>query len=443
MSNLKLIIKREFNAKVRNKSFIIMTFLSPLLMVGMGFLIFFLSKVNNDKIKTIAYVDGSAYFTKEDFKDVGGIQYKDLTALGAEEAEKITEKDGYYGLLVIPETKDIDKLAKNIEFHSDDTPSVNILENIEDVIEKNLRTRKLEEFGINKEELSQANIRADIKLSNYSGEKTSKIIGLIKTVIGMGAGYLIMMFIIVYGASVMRSVIEEKTSRIIEVIISSVRPFHLMLGKIVGNAFAGLLQFAIWGVLIAIFGFVFTLVLGVDSSELATQTPQMQMGAEQLEAMKEMQSQGKIEQVVIEFFQLPLLKIGIMFILYFLGGYLLYSSIYAAIGAAVDNETDTQQFMLPVMIPLMLAVYVGFASVISDPDGPIAVAFSYIPLTSPIVMLMRIPFGVSWGELVISLVLLLLTFLGIVWFAAKIYRVGILMYGKKPTYKDLWKWLKY
>ncbi|WP_196893148.1 ABC transporter permease [Aureivirga marina] len=443
MSNLKLIVKREFNAKVRNKSFIIMTFLSPLLMVGMGFLIVFLSKVNNDKIKTIAYVDGSAYFTKQDFKDVDGIQYKDLTALGVDEAEKITEKEKYYGLLVIPKTKNIDELAKKIEFHSDDTPSVNILDNIENVIEKNLRTRKLQEFGIDKTELSASNIKADIKLSNFSGEKTSKIIGIIKTIIGMGSGYLIMMFIIVYGASVMRSVIEEKTSRIIEVIISSVRPFHLMLGKILGNAFAGLLQFAIWGVLIFIFGFVLTIVLGIDSSELHAQTPQMQMNSEQLEAIKEIQSQGKIQQILVEILQLPILKIVVMFIFYFLGGYLLYSSIYAAIGAAVDNETDTQQFMLPVILPLMLAVYVGFAAVISDPHGPIAVAFSYIPLTSPIVMLMRIPFGVSWGELAISMVLLLLTFLGIVWFAAKIYRVGILMYGKKPTYKDLWKWLKY
>jgi len=237
----------------------------------------------------------------------------------------------------------------------------------------------------------------------------------------------------------MRSVIEEKTSRIIEIIVSSVKPFQLMLGKIIGNASAGLLQFFIWGILLVILGFVAISILGIDATSLQSES----ISTSQLEAMNNAAGNGKIELIIQEILRLPLLKLFVLFIFYFLGGFMLYSSIYAAIGAAVDNETDTQQFMLPIILPLVLGVYVGFATVINDPHGPIATAFSIIPLTSPIVMLMRVPFGVTWLELVISMVLLVVTFLFMVWFAAKIYRVGILMYGKKPTYKDLYKWLKY
>ena len=270
------------------------------------------------------------------------------------------------------------------------------------------------------------------------GEQTSKLIGGLKIGIGMGAGYLIMMFILIYGAMVMRSVIEEKTSRIIEVIISSVKPFQLMLGKVIGTALAGLLQFFIWSLIIFILMIGASMFFGVDMMEMQTSG----ISEEQKEAMAQMaSSEGQL--LFQEIFKLPLATIFILFIFYFLGGYLLYSSIYAAIGAAVDNETDTQQFMLPVILPLMLGVYVGFASVISEPHGTIATVFSMIPFTSPIVMLMRIPFGVPWWQITISLALLLITFLVMVWFAAKIYRVGILMYGKKPSYKELYKWLKY
>ena len=233
--------------------------------------------------------------------------------------------------------------------------------------------------------------------------------------------------------------IEEKTSRVIEVIVSSVKPFQLMLGKIIGNASAGLLQFFIWGILLFIITTVASSIFGVDMVEMQTS----RIPAEQLEAAQKAAGVDKMQLLIQEILRLPILKLFILFIFYFLGGYMLYSSLFAAVGAAVDNETDTQQFMLPIMLPLILGVYVGFATVINDPHGPISVAFSYIPLTSPIVMLMRVPFGVSWYELAISMILLIITFVFMVWLAAKIYRVGILMYGKKPTYKDLYKWLKY
>ena len=438
MSKLKLIIRREFIAKVRNKSFLIMTFLSPLLMVGMGALVFFLMKKNDEKVKKIVYVDDSQLFTNQ-FKDSKTIQYTDYTALGLEETKKKVEEGNYYGVLFIPKQDSLEILANSIEFYSEDSPGMSVMSDLERTIETRLRNLKLKDFEIDIAKIEASKLATDIKMFNFSGEESSKLINGLKIGVGAIAGYLLMMFVMIYGTSVMRSVIEEKTSRIIEIIVSSVKPFQLMLGKIIGNASAGLLQFFIWGILLFVMVTVASSFFGLEMSEVSTS----KVSPEQVEAIKQAADNGKLEMVVQEILQLPLLKLFVLFIFYFLGGFMLYSSFFAAIGAAVDNETDTQQFMLPVMLPLILGVYVGFATVINDPHGPIATIFSMIPLTSPIVMLMRVPFGVSWQELAISMTLLLITFVFMVWFASKIYRVGILMYGKKPTYKDLYKWLKY
>jgi ABC-2 type transport system permease protein len=439
MSKLKLIIHREFIAKVRNKSFLIMTFLSPILLVGMGALVYFLMKKNDEKVKEIVYVDNSELFTKEDFKDTKTIHYQDFTALGIEETKKKVEEGDYYGALIIPKQDSLEVLANAIEFYSKDSPGMSVMNSLETKIERKLRNEKLNSFGIDLEKINASKIQSDIKMLNFSGEESSKLINGLKIGIGLIAGYLLMMFVMIYGTSVMRSVIEEKTSRIVEIIVSSVKPFQLMLGKIIGNASAGLLQFLIWGILIFIITTVASSIFGIDMVEMQTS----KLPAEQLEAAKQAAGMDKMQLIILEILRLPILKMFVLFIFYFLGGYMLYSSMFAAIGAAVDNETDTQQFMLPIMLPLILGVYVGFATVMNDPHGSIAVLFSHIPFTSPIVMLMRVPFGVSWYELALSMTLLLITFVFMVWLAAKIYRVGILMYGKKPTYKDLYKWLKY
>ncbi len=437
MSKLNIIIKREFFAKVRNKSFIVMTFLSPLLMVGIGFLVYFLSKKNNEKIKNIVYVDHSGIFSKDDFKDRKTVKYEDYSDLTFEDAKSKVKQGKFYGMLYIPKQDSLELLVSSIEFYSSASPSVGTIESLERKIESRLRENKLNNLGINLSDLKSSEFNASIKLNNFSGEKSSKMSSWIKIGVGAISGYFLMMFVIIYGTSVMRSVIEEKTSRIIEVIVSSVKPFQLMLGKIIGNASAGLLQFLIWGVIITILSIVASSFFGVDMMEAQAS----KVGPEQMEVIKQSASGG--EQLFRELQKLPVFLMFVLFIFYFLGGYFLYSSVFAAIGAAVDNETDTQQFMLPVMLPLILGVYVGFATVINDPSGPISTIFSIIPLTSPIVMLMRVPFGVPWYEIAISMALLLITFVFMVWFAAKIYRVGILMYGKKPTYKDLYKWLKY
>lgn len=435
MDKLKLIIKREFFAKVKNKSFIVMTILSPLMVVGLFLLIIFLNEKNAEEIRTIAFVDESQKFS-DAFEDSEAIKYKNLTSLGIEEAREKT-KEFYYGLLVIPKSDSLSEISNGITFFSNDTPSLTVLSSIESQLEKKIRNLKIAQLQIDVDKIKAIETKVTIEAENFSGEKSSKIGSLLRMAAGGGFGYLIFMFIIIYGTSVMRSVIEEKTSRIIEVIISSVKPFQLMMGKIIGNAMAGILQFMIWMVIGGIILTAITAYFGVDEVNSSS----VQIAPEMVQQMQS-SSNSDLQLVLLEIKNLPILTMFFSFIIYFLGGYLIYSSIYAAIGAAVDSETDTQQFMMPVLMPLVIAIYVGF-SVIENPHGPIAVAFSLFPLTSPIVMLMRIPFGVPWWQLITSITLLIITFIGMVWFAAKIYRVGILMYGKKPSYKEIYKWLKY
>jgi ABC-2 type transport system permease protein len=297
------------------------------------------------------------------------------------------------------------------------------------------------------EEYAELGSGYEINTATFAGERSGKGINEFKALVGGGFGYLIMMFIIIYGGFVMRSVIEEKTSRIIEIIISSVKPFQLMLGKIIGTSLAGVTQFLIW-IFSATLLMIFALLLLDLEPSLLWEGPAAPPGFDSSLAAPSLKGDETTLLILEEFQKIPMAMLVTFFLVYFILGYLIYSSIYAAIGAAVDNETDTQQFIFPIILPLMLAIYVGFFSVFSNPNGPIAVAFSIFPLTSPIVMLMRLPGGIGEGgvplwQLVVSIVLLIVTFLGIVYLAAKIYRVGILMYGKKPSYRELFKWLKY
>ncbi|MAN60051.1 MAG: ABC transporter permease [Flavobacteriaceae bacterium] len=435
MNHLSLIIKREYLNKVRNKSFIVMTFLSPLIMVAIFALVAYLSQLNHDNKRTIAVLDESGLFVEE-FESTSSITYKTITGVPLSEAKKNTEESSDYGLLYIPATASVEDLSSQIVFYSDDSPSLTLIDDIEDAIEEKANTIKLANAGIDAQKIRDLRVNVDTRIETFQGQETSKLGSGLKLIFGGAAGYLLFMFIIIYGNMIMRSVIEEKTSRIIEVIISSVKPIKLLLGKIFGTSLAGITQFAAWVILLFIFSAVLTSVFDIDPATV--QTPQQQM----LES-----STGGVDSIVQEVFyeinNMPLANLIVMFILFFIGGYLLYASLYAAIGAAVDSETDTQQFMLPILMPLILAVYVGFFTVIDNPHGTVSQVFSYIPFTSPVVMLMRIPFGVPLWQQLISVLLLFVTFIGTVWFAAKIYRVGILMYGKKPSYKELAKWLKY
>ena len=434
MSILSLIIKREFIAKVRNKSFIIMTFLSPLLIVGLSFFVGYLASMNKDEVTKIAIHDESG-FLKSGFKNTKQTVYVDLSGMPLQLAKDTANKN-YEGLIFIPKVANVQDLSTKVEYISDESPSMEFIMGIEDVIDNKLTKNNLTTLGFDSKKIEKAKVDSNIELKDFSGKKGFKLLNFMKILVGGGFGYLIMMFIIIYGNFVMRSVIEEKTSRIIEIIISSVKPYQLMMGKIIGNSLAGILQFAIWAIVGAVLLFGVSMIFGIQTGAQASVNP---------DAINWFQQKFgfSIETLILEIHKLPLALLISSFVIYFIGGYFLYSSFYAAIGAAVDSETDSQQFLLPIIMPLMLGVYIGFFTVVNDPHGTVATVFSMIPLTSPIVMLMRIPFGVPWWQLALSITILFSTFLGVVWFASKIYRVGILMYGKKPTWKELYKWLKY
>lgn len=437
MSHLPLIIKREYLSKVKNKSFIVMTILSPIIMIALISVVAYLSQLNNDKVRTISILDESGK-VKNIFKNTDNTTYNNLHGMSLDDAKKLVTETSGYGLLHIKDEENVETLSKNIKFYSEESPSLTVISKLENKLERHLTLINYENVGIDVEKIEASKVNVDIFQENFVGETSSKTDSIIKLIFGGAAGYLLFMFIIIYGNMIMRSVIEEKTSRIIEVIVSSVKPVQLMLGKIIGTSLAGLTQFAIWLVLGSILLVVVSAIFGIDMAQM--QTPQQ---AAIQQAMENPEVNTQIQGAMQGFFNLPLTNLIIAFILFFISGYLLYSSLYAAIGAAVDNETDTQQFMLPIIMPLILAVYIGIFTVIEDPHGTVSTVFSFIPFTSPVVMLMRIPFGVPIWQQLLSLVLLIGTFIFTVWIAAKIYRVGILMYGKKPTYKELLKWIKY
>lgn len=411
-----------------------MTFLSPLLFVGIAGFVGYLSSMKADT-KLVAFHDETGLFVNE-FKDFNEYKFIDLSATAVNTIKDSITKESYEGLIFIPKTTDNKTLEDKIQFISNDSPSILFIEKVEHTIAKKITKENYEKANLDTLAIKNAEANVTISLSKSSGEESLKGLNEIKIAIGGAFGYLIMMFIIIYGNMVMRSVIEEKTNRIVEIIISSVKPFQLMMGKIIGTSLAGLLQFFIWAFIGLSLMFAASIFFGVNVGPTAKIPPELMHTAQQEFA-------GTAQMYIKELWNLPIMTILISFVVYFIGGYFLYSSFYASIGAAVDNETDSQQFLLPIIMPLILGVYIGFFTVINDPNGTIATVFSMIPLTSPIVMLMRIPFGVPLWQIAVSVSILFATFFFVVWFAAKIYRVGILMYGKKPSWRELYRWLKY
>ena len=436
MNHTKLIIAREFLTKVKNKSFLLMTILTPIIIGLLIFIVVYLTSFNNDTLKTITVADNTSLFANS-LKGSGSIEFNFIEDVTKDEAKLISINNNDYGMIFIPQLEDYNNvdyevLSESIKFISDDSPSLTVIREIENKFEKILTNFNYKKVGLDLNLIEKSNIYTNLSQESFKGEETTKTDGFIKVIFGLILGVLLYMFIFIYGSMVMRSVIEEKTNRIIEIIISSVKPTQLMMGKIIGTSLAGLTQVLIWNILGFIILNLVTSFMGISTDEINS-----------LDNVESVEASSFVVEMLQSLFNLPLLNILIAFIFYFILGYLLYASIFAAIGAAVDNETDSQQFMLPISIPLIIGLYVGMGTVPEDPSGTISVILSHFPLTSPVVMMMRIPFGVPIYEQIISLSILVITFFGIVWFAAKIYRVGILMYGKKPSYKDLYKWLKY
>ena len=372
------------------------------------------------------------------FENSNHLTYNILENISLEEAKEQVKKNEEYGLLYISNISSLDSISDHVKFFSEDSPSLTLISDLESKLRNKLTDIKLLQDGVDPDKLESSKVQVNIGQESFLGEKTSKIDSVVKLIFGCMAGYLLFMFIIIYGNIIMRNVIEKKTYRIIVIIIFSVKPIQLMLGKIIGTSLAGITQFVIWLVLGFLLLMIIPPILGIDMASV--QTPQQQV---MQQAMEDPGTNTAMQEGLLALYNLPLANLIIAFVFFFIGGYLLYSSLYAAIGAAVDTETDTQQFLLPILMPLILAVYIGIFTVIEDPHGTVSTVFSFIPFTSPVVMLMRIPFGVPWWQQLISFLLLCGTFIFAVWFAAKIYRVGILMYGKKPSYKELIKWIKY
>lgn len=444
MSKIFTIIRREYLSRVKKKSFIIMTMLGPILMAALFVVPVYLANISDRELK-VAVLDETGLFYNA-FQNSHKVKFKHIYTDYATARDEFEEL-GYDALLHIPESALNN--PNSVKLLSTSNIGLNIINDMEVVIQKKLEAHKLSLSGIDKKVLEDIEVNVTINTFIYKEGEEKQNYSEISYALGLISGILIYMFIFLYGAQVMRGVIEEKTSRIVEIIVSSVKPFQLMMGKIVGIALVGLTQFVLWVILTGLIVFTFQTInpdlfkykapekqlienKGLSSDEIATQQENLKL------------SNNKANNLLEGIRQIQFGNILIMFLFYFIGGYLLYASLFAAIGSAVDNETDTQQFMLPVTVPLVLAI-ISLQVVLNNPSGPVAFWMSIIPFTSPIIMMARIPFNppVTYWEIGLSLAMLVAGFIFTTWLAAKIYRTGILMYGKKASFRELFKWMRF
>jgi ABC-2 type transport system permease protein len=439
MSKILLILKREYLTRVKKKSFIIMTILGPVLMATMVILPAFLADWSEATHKRVAVLDETGWFF-EKFKDQDDVSfYYVIEDLQAEKEEALYKRGDL--LLYIPKTELT--VPESAELFSTSQPGLNVTAYIKSVMKEEVENKKLLARNIDPEVLKSA--KAEIKLATIKVEQDGvekKSNTEVEVGLAIFGGIMIYFFIFLFGAQVLKGIMEEKSNRIVEVIISSVKPFQLMMGKIIGIAMVGLTQFLLWIVLTGVFLGVFQSgVFGNDTKPgLQMMNQQSQMMQQNIETVET----AGVDQFALISEILDSINFQVMifsFIFYFLGGYLLYSSLFAAIGGAVDHDADTQQFMLPVSIPLIFSVMMS-GVIVNQPDSTLSIWMSMIPFTAPVSMMMRIPFGVPYWQLALSMSLLVIGFVITTWMAGKIYKTGILMYGQKVTYLTMWKWLR-
>ena len=454
MSKIGLIIEREYMTRVKKKSFILLTFLTPFLLVALIAVPLVLSMVKSSDVKVIAVSDSEGLYLK---RLENNAQYQFVPAKDGISTmrKQITDEGAVYAYLVIKGNLSTD--TSSINMYTVKQAEMEMKDFISGQLKELARKDKVASYHIEGLEkiIEDSNPKLSINTIRWEKDGTEKESSSeLAMVIGLIATFVIYIFIFAYGAMVMNGVIEEKTSRIVEVIVSSVKPFDLMMGKIIGIAMVGLTQVLLWIILIGGTLGVATYALKENVSDQQIQKLSTQMVQSQAISnpsinavpMKQLTEQNSdvpdVQKILKMVSNMNLGEIVFWFILYFLGGYLLYASLFAAFGSAIDNQEDSQQFVMPLTIPVLFALYAGMYSA-QNPDGPLAFWCSMIPLTSPIVMMVRIPFGVPLWQLLVSFGLLAITFILTVKMAAKIYRTGILMYGKKVTYKELIKWLRY
>ena len=438
MSKIGLVIKKEYLQRVSKKSFILLTFLTPFLFAALVFVPLWLSTIKGDEAKQIAILDTTGKYAPL-FKDT-------------EEYTFITEKEATLEKYRTNPDKDIfaflnitDDLLKNPEaatLYSEKQIPMGLKSTIDKTLSEFLKDEKLASYNIEnlKQIIEDSKVNFSIKTIKWDEDGSEKSTSAeVASILGMVLTFIIYMFIIMYGAMVMQGVMEEKTNRIIEVMISSVKPFDLMMGKIIGIGFVGLTQVFLWGILTTILVSVSIFFFGGSTSP--EEVMNAQMAAQGMNEISAGSSEINLQiQQIINSINFGM--IGSCFVLYFIGGYLLYAALFAAIGSALEQQEDSQQFMTPIMLLMVFSLYAGIYSM-NNPDGPLAFWCSMIPFTSPIVMMVRLPFDIPIWELLLSFALLFVTAVFIVWFSAKIYRVGILMYGKKPSIKEMIKWVTY
>ena len=438
MSKIGLVITQEYKNRVAKKSFLVLTLLMPLLFVALIFTPIWLATLKDGEVKLVAVVDQTGKYESV-FTDNDAYNFE-LIGDPIDSLRTSEKRSDYEAIVVI--SNDLATTPEAVTIYSEKQVNIELKNFIEQGLSSFVEKEKLFSHNIpNIQEIideSQANVHVNtIKWSEDGSEEISS--SEVAIAIGMVFTMLIYMFIFVYGAQVMSSVVQEKTNRIVEVLICSVKPFELMMGKIISIALVGLTQFGIWLLL--------TIGLVVVAGQFlgGSINPETMVNVEQMSdaaAIQQASSELNFDNIMAMIMSVNPFELISYFIIYFIGGYLLYASIFAAIGSAVDNETDTQQFMLPVTIPIIFAIYAAIYGA-QNPDGPLAFWCSMIPFTSPIVMMVRLPFGVPMWEKLLSVAILIASFIGTTWMSAKIYRTGILMYGKKPSWKEMWKWLKY
>ncbi len=435
MKNILLITQREYLTQVKKKSFVLLTILAPVLMIGFGFLIAFMLKANSSS-STFHVIDKSGLFEGK-LENRKSVTYV-LVPENNEQALRSTLKDmtDIEGLLIIPKLQDhnYEQLQKNTTLLVNKKIGFDTKTAVASDLGKVIRQEKIRDLGLEEAELKSLDEGFELRTQNIVDEKDgdNSLAFSVKSGFALVMMYAVFMFIIIYGVRVMRSVLEEKNNRVVEIIISSVKPFELMMGKILGVTFVALTQFLVW-ITMAVLGALF---LNTGLGSLQQQLPGA--GEEAVAQLDLRQMAGEISGILLDM-NVPVV-IGV-FIVFFLLGYIFYSSMYAAIGSAVDNETETQQFTLFAIIPLMLGMY-GSITIMNNPEGPLGFWLSMIPFTSPVAMIARIPFGVPMSQILLSAGLLLASTLFMVFLAGKVYRIGILMYGNKATAKELWKWIR-
>lgn len=436
MSKIWIIIQREFMTRVKKKSFILLTILMPFIFAALIMVPLMLATIEGDEQKTVMVVDKTGRY-------VGSLKSTANYAF----VPTADNKDEFYTEdseveAVVQITADLAKNPKAVTIYSPREVKAELLSYVETCLGEQVRREKLSAYNIPELETIIADIQTDFHVAtvkrNAEGDETSS-----NTYIAMTAGFiftfLIYMFVMSYGGMVMQSVMEEKTNRIVELMVSSVKPFQLMMGKIIGVALVGFVQLAIWGVMLSIILVICGSVFGLST---APAVPAVAGADAQMAAMAQQASGGEAAEIMSALMGLPYAELGIMFVLYFIGGYLLYASFFAAVGASINAQEDSSQFIMPVVLIMVFGLYAAMYSV-ENTNGPLAFWASIFPLTSPIVMMVRIPFGVPWWEEALSLGLLFATSMAFVWISARIYRVGILMYGKKPSLREMLKWVRW